>query len=561
MRFKVLLLWGSCALAACSGATDGSGDDDDAGGDGGGSAQGGEGGEGVPPDGEPRAAEVGQEFRCRGGKQSPGPSLVRRLTTAEYLASVRDLTGVELGDKARLIPREARHDGFTNDAKAQIVTLDHVETFAALADEVLLKLVDKKGFIARHASCTQMTDECKRGFVDTLGKRIFRRPLDDGDRAALLPLFAAAVAEGGTFDAGAELVLSAMLQSPRFLYLIESQAGSEAVRDLDGYELASRLSYLFWGSTPDDGLLTAAGDGSLNDEEGLRETVKRLLQSPRARQRSLMFVDNWLHLDRLEELQTPVAADMKAETEALFSNLVWEDGAGMAALFDAPFTFASKALAQHYQLSGARDGVQRYDLANVPNRRGLVTQGSVLSAGGESGSLVNRGLFILRNFLCSEVPPPPIGVNNGRPDTQPGKPQRYYAEQRASTSPCSNCHSHLDPLAFAFEGFSGVGVARDKDESGNELVTNGTLITPYDEEGKTFENAEDFARLLAADERARDCMVLKPVQFALGRALDEADACTLEAIRKAAEGEPKYADVLETLVVQRGYRTIATDNP
>ena len=38
---------------------------------------------------------------------------------------------------------------------------------------------------------------------------------------------------------------------------------------LDGYELASRLSYFFWNRAPDDALAAAAADGSLLTDAGL----------------------------------------------------------------------------------------------------------------------------------------------------------------------------------------------------------------------------------------------------------------------------------------------------
>jgi len=46
-----------------------------------------------------------------------------------------------------------------------------------------------------------------------------------------------------------------LLQAPRFIYRVEQELGDGTVRDLTGYELASRMSYAIWGSTPDSELL------------------------------------------------------------------------------------------------------------------------------------------------------------------------------------------------------------------------------------------------------------------------------------------------------------------
>jgi hypothetical protein len=252
---------------------------------------------------------------------------------------------------------------------------------------------------------------------------------------------------------------------------------------------------------------------------------------------------------------------MRAETEAVFDRIVWDDRKPLTALLDAPFTIASRALATHYKLPAPKTGVATYDLSAVPQRRGLLTHATVLSAGGEDASLVNRGLFLVTNLLCSEVPPPPVGVNNGRPDTLPGKTQRQYAEERIAADTCGACHKHMDPLAYPFEAFTGLGVFRDKDEKGNAIDTTGRFTTPYDREGKDFKDAASFIVLAAKDERVRDCMLLKTAQFALGRALDAADACTLTAARTAlAEGGVTFTGALKQLALQPSFRLARVQN-
>jgi Protein of unknown function (DUF1592)/Protein of unknown function (DUF1588)/Protein of unknown function (DUF1587)/Protein of unknown function (DUF1595)/Protein of unknown function (DUF1585) len=533
------------------------------GGEAGNGAEGGNGGAVGEPGEEPVVAETGQEFSCSSKKQTVTSGVVRRLTIPEYINSVRDLLGVDLSDQSKaLLPRDTAHGGFTNDARAQTVSLEHVEGYDAMADLAVKRIADKKAFFAKYATCTQVTKDCFAKLVDKLGLKLFRRPVTETDNTALAPVFAFVETEKASFDELAELTLLSMLQSPHFLYLIEKQQGSGGTRALDGYEMATRLSYLFWRTTPDDALLNAAADGSLKDEDGIARETQRLVESERARKSSDIFVDNWLQLERLSAIQSPLVPDMIAETSAVFQKVVWDEGKPLPALFDTDLTIASKALAAHYKFAAPKDGVTQYDLATETDRKGILTHGSILTAGGEGASLVHRGIFVLENLLCSTVPPPPAGLNVERPIPQAGKTQRDYANERSSTSPCSGCHSYLDPLAFAMERFTGLGQPRTKDEAGNDLDTAGKLYTPYDEMGREFDGPRAFAEMLATDERVNDCMILKPVQYALGRTLLSDDACTLAAVRdalKSGEGV-RYQDVLKHLVLQPGFRSVSMEN-
>lgn len=560
------------AVAACSGTVT---KEDDGNAGSGGSRAGGRGGSSGRGGGSsgsggamsnnpaPVAPAAGEEFACaNAGAPDPGPTLVRRLTNREYAFAVQDALGVDLGALGAKLPADAVNEGFTNDAHAQTVALDHVETWAAIAADVARR-VDRAKLVTDHASCRELTDTCYGGFLDKLAPKLMRRPIDDADRTALAPLLATIKGDGGTFDELAGLTVESILQSPRFLYRVEAErASSGTTRKLDDWEVAARLSFLLWSSGPDEELLAAAKSGSLSGDSGMTTQIDRMLASDRARRAGRGFLSDWLDLPRLGQLDSQLGADMRAETEAVFDEIVWKQNKPLTALYEADFTFASKALATHYGLSTPKDGLSQYPLASAPGgRRGILTHATVLSSGDKDASLVNRGRFVLRNVLCSSVPDPPVGVNNGRPDTEPGKPQRWYAEQRMTTSPCSNCHKHLDPLAFPLEAYTGLGAFRDKDERGNTIDTSGTLFTPYDEKGKAFKNTAEFISLVAADARVRDCMVLKPAQFAFGRALDQADRCTLKGVKDSLGDQGvTFQNVLKRLALQPSFRLLRVSN-
>jgi hypothetical protein len=500
-----------------------------------------------------RPALAGKEFECGGKTPDPGPSIVRRLTRAEHARSVQIALGVDVGAAITSIPAEGHGEIFSNDVNAQLVSYEHVDGWAKVADAVVAKIA-MPAFLSAHAPCTRDEASCRTGFVESVAKKLHRRPVDPADRAALVALFDAATKDGGTFADGAAMVLSALLQSPRFLYRVERQEAEP--RELDGFEIASRLSFLAWGSAPDDALLSAADKGELASEAALGAQIDRLLADPRAKEAGRQFVSDWLDLERLDRSGDPLASDMRAETESAFEQVAFAADSPLSELFRRKSTRVSNALAKHYGLQAPKEGIADYDLSAVPERIGILTQASVLSSGDSGASLVNRGLFLLRNALCLEVGAPPPGVNNARPMATPGKSQRYYSEERTKTPPCNGCHVQIDPLAYAFTRYDARGALIEKDEGGNVPQTDGTFVTPYDPAGRNFTDAATFAETVASDRRVQDCMILKPWRFATGRPVDAADACTLASIRTRLAGQTSYRAILRAVALEPTFRRI-----
>ncbi|MBX3748264.1 MAG: DUF1592 domain-containing protein [Verrucomicrobiae bacterium] len=283
---------------------------------------------------------------------------VRRLTLDEYIATVRDLLGVDIAGEARLrLPPDLRADGFRNTAYNLVVDLAHIEAYADLAGRIVARL-DVPAFTRRFVACTTPEDACFRELIAAIGYRLFRGPLDDRETRSFLTVTAAVLEEGGDFTEATGYLLEAMLQAPRFLYRIETQSGDGQRRPLDPYELASRLSYLVWGAPPDDALLDDARHGHLAAPGTLDAQLDRLLDDPRAIDRSLTFFSEWLDLDRLQALRPNpqkfprwserLAADMRDETLAFVRDAVWNHRRPLAELMNAQFTFATPRLARHY---------------------------------------------------------------------------------------------------------------------------------------------------------------------------------------------------------------------
>lgn len=506
----------------------------------------------------------GVESQCE--DLDPGPFLVRRLTSWEYDNTVATVLGVDASDVIESSwPDELHAAGFSNTANALIVSFDHVETFMELAQTIVTR-VDWPTLLATHATCTDMTSDCQRGFVQSLGTALFRAPLDDARVDAYAAPFEAAQAEGEGFEAGAQLVLRSMLQSARFLYRLEDQpAGGESFRNVTDHELAVRLSYLVTGGPPDQALADAAAAGDVQ----VRSQVERMLATPEARTQSSRYISDWLRLDDLDDtvrdseefpaFSPELVEDMKRESLAMADYLIWEEQAPLLELLTARYTVASDQLATFYGLTPTGEGDSYYDLSGLPERMGILTQAGLLThVGGAEANMVERGLFMLRNVLCSEVPPPPPGIDASPVEIEPGKTRRFYSDERTTNASCS-CHLQFDPLAHGFERYDGVGAYATEDEFGNELRADGQFTVPFSGESLEWTTTEQFIDALAAADATQRCMVQKPLQFAIGRPVEDSDAdqCALDEIQALfAEDGGTYQALIITIATHPSFHLV-----
>jgi hypothetical protein len=286
------------------------------------------------------------------------PTWLRRLTVPQYIAAVAATTGVDISQQATaILPADQRADGFSNTAYNLGLDLVHVEAFSKLAENIASK-TDMSWILLRHAKCQAMSDDCIDSTIASLGETFFRSPINDMERTAFRKLFDSVTQDGGDFELGCRVVIQAMLQSPRFLYLIEKPLLAPSPEPASSYELASRLSFAVWGSPPDEELIRAAQAGELDDVRRVRGQVQRMLRSPVAVEQSLAFAHDWLDLGRLENLRPDahrfpkwdavLAADMKAETLEFFRHVVWTQNRPLSDLMTAQVGFLTPRLAKHY---------------------------------------------------------------------------------------------------------------------------------------------------------------------------------------------------------------------
>jgi hypothetical protein len=309
-------------------------------------------------------------------------------------------------------------------------------------------------------------------------------------------------------------------------------------------ELAARLSYLFWASTPDDALLDAAESGALASTDQITAEAQRLLADPRAHATVVHFHDRWLGLYELDHLfkdqsayplfTTALGQDFKKETETFVDHVIWDSTGAVPELFNATYSFMDGPLRRFYGIPGrgAGTGFSRVDLPS--QRIGVLSQSSFLATMAKpSGTApVQRGLFVREKVLCQEIPPPPpIVANIVPPVTSTAASLRDQLTMLTSVEPCHSCHQSMNPIGFAFESFDGIGSFRTVDEAGHPVVTSGDLIgTSVD---GPFHGAPDLIQRLATSHEAQRCVATHWFRYAYGREEADPDSCTIDQLDHA----------------------------
>jgi hypothetical protein len=478
----------------------------------------------------------------------PGRAPLRRLTRAEYTRTVRDLFGSSLSvrDPAAAFPPEETSHGFKNDADRLTVSPDLVSAYMAAAEAIAADVTATPQKAAALLGCDPASggDPCTRAFVERFGRRIWRRPLTAAEIDDLARFHAAHRVPHG-FVTASRLVLERMLQSPEFLYRIESgrpaSAGEEVVR-LTPFETASRLSYLVWGSMPDEALFRAAEGGELETREGIVAQARRMLADPRAKTALKDLFDQWLRLDMVDAIdQDPTAFPKfhpelvplyRKETETFVDAVLWSGDGSLTTLLSAPYTFMNAKLATFYGAQGpAGAAFERVEL-DPTKRLGLLTHAGLLAAhagGGGVSTPILRGVFLRENLLCDELPPPP-DVDTTLAE-RPGLTVRQRLDEIQGHAQCGACHRLINPLGLGFEHFDGIGLHRTH-EGAAPIDASGELLerTPAGEElAHRFDGAVDLVTKLSRSEMVRSCVVRRWFRFGYGRQDDRAgtDACGL----------------------------------
>ncbi len=477
----------------------------------------------------------------------PPPGGMRRLLSHQYVSSVEYLLGPEAAAAATAPEDPLLGTFYALGTLSSVPSAPDVELYEASSTAIAVAAVTNPEVLGVTTPCVldeSPSDECYTTVARDFGRLAWRRPLteDQVDRLVAVAVTAREAEGNGQFWTGAQYMLTAVLQSPYFLYIVElGDQGDADYRELDGYELATRMSFFLNGRTPTAELLDNVAAGGLATDEEVRAVAWDLLDQPLARDTIGRFYGEFLTVrnlpskgkdtDLFPTFTDSLAASMTEETLRLVDDVVFEQDVSILELFNTRSTFVNDELAAHYGIAPVGPG--QWAQVDLPNdRAGVLSLSGWLSMMSHNtvNSPTRRGLFVIEQLLCTEVPLPPPRVNPEPVIPTEGQTLRESLLQHMEDEACSGCHLLMDPLGFGFEDFDPVGAFRTLD-NGQPIDSSGSLPGVGN-----FDGAAELADLLAVDERLPRCLVDKTFAGTLGFIPEEPMAPALDAVGTAYAG-------------------------
>lgn len=552
---------------------------------------------------------------CTPGAPSVPYAPMRRITRVEYDNMVRDLLGDTSHPSVTFqIPPEATPaygvnlplSNTLNPADPTAVTqyLLAAETIAAnaVADTNRMNNVVLAGI----ASCSAAHDDtCANDFIQAWANRAYRGQLDSTEAQGLMTVYSD-VKGMVDWTTGIQAVITAVLESPRFLYVLEFGTGSangNAIA-LSSTEIAARMAFYLWRSVPDAKVMADAAAGMLSTTDGIAQEAQYMLtavnpttHAPYAQDAIVDFTNQILQLSGIPakdgqfteyNANTALGSEMYDEARLDFSQLVLSDNGSLTDLLTSTSTYLTPDVATYYgatpgsgtSVKGPVTG-ESFTQTTVPNRNGILMNGGLLATMAHSTlpSLVWRGKVVRENWLCDPIGAPPM---NFQPPTMPPSPDagtttRDLLEMHMMA--CPQCHELMDPIGVAFDNFNAAGQYQSTDANGlmpasayppvdssgwiepPGIVLNGTLLTGSQETGAwtgTYQNGQDFVTQLAASGQGQKCFALEELRYALGRVETPADACSAQSVLSAFQAGKLNIQGLLVAVLQSDamrYRT------
>lgn len=515
----------------------------------------------MPPKGAPQPGDADRAMFAEWlpklkflSDKDPGPFVIRRLTKTEYANTLRDLFGVD-PSIAEGLPDEVSGQGYLNSLSPL-----QLEQYLAIAKKVVSQIVappgrprtaTEKRLFGPSAKPAGDPRQAARKAARSLARKAYRRPPTEAELDVLVAAFDLGTRNKLAYPQALHLMLEAVLVSPQFLFITPAGEAEPdtGIVPLDGYQLASRLSYLLWATMPDEELMTLAGSGKLHEPAILRAQTKRLLDDPRSRALFDGFGAQWLNAGGLQRQVfdpvlfpqiTPAMRQAMYDEVRLFFDSIIRNNENVIRFVDSDYTYLNGTLATIYGLEkSVRGPAMRKVMLSDGNRGGVLGMPGILAATSfpNRTSPVKRGVWVLEQVLGEHVPAAPPDVPALDKQDQAAVANltvRQRTELHRTNPVCANCHRILDPIGFGLEKFDAIGRWRDQDNNGQPIDSSGELPG-----GKRFAGPADLKAIIA--QRNADVarnLVEKLLAYALGRKLEGYDEIVVDdlMIELAADG-------------------------
>jgi hypothetical protein len=326
----------------------------------------------------------------------PATTQMRRIQNWQYDAVVRDLLGVTgVGTPAKA-PSALLYADFDGPMVPDAFRL-YKDVGAAIAKAVMANATMKAKFISCDpAAAGTAGTTCLTNTIKTFGRKAFRRPLTDAEVTRFMKLNMGTPA--GTPAEVSEAILYGFLVSPSFLSLPEVSTATPSGSGfaLTSFEVAQRLSYMLWGSVPDDVLSTEADNNRLTTKEQiLAQATRMVAMRDKTTPLVTLFHRNWVQMNNANAHwwngekdttkfplynTTTSKTSYATEIDNFFAEVVFSNG-GYKDLFLSPVAFINKDNAAIYGMSNSGTALTKVNLDPV-QRPGFMTRAGFLSSYG-----------------------------------------------------------------------------------------------------------------------------------------------------------------------------------
>lgn len=501
-----------------------------------------------------------------------GPIAMRRLTADQYKQTIADVFGPDIKVVGRFEP-DARREGLLAVGTAFVtITPAGFEQYETIARRISAQVIapdNRDRFVRCTPEDASATDRaCAEQFIAEVGRRLLRRELSDEDVAPRLEIAEATTRKLEDFYTGLEYALTSLLISPEFLFRVERASPDPDRTDrlrLTNDTIASRLSFFFWNSTPDDELLDAAERGDLAGGSTLDRQIERLVASRKLESGVRAFFSDLLRLDEIDEVSKDVLlyprfnrqilADSREQTLRVITDHLVVRNADYRDLFTSRRSFMTRNLGLVYQVPvRVREGWEPAEFPEGSPRAGLLSHVSLLTLHSHPGrsSATLRGIFVREALMCQEVPAAPADVDfTVVQDTN--NPEHKTARDRLSAhstgTGCESCHRLMDPIGLGFENFDGIGMWRAS-ENGESIDASGRV------DGEAFEDLVGVGRVLRDNPGVSACAVESLFRYAVGRSavVGEREFLRDLTARFAASGH-RHRELMRMIAASEPFRT------
>lgn len=509
-----------------------------------------------------------------------GAVTVRRLSEEQYKRSIEDIFGAGIKIPGRFDP-VFRKEGLLAIGESEVNVsasgLEQNELRARqIAAQVMSEAKRKTHTDCVPATATALDKGCASQFFAKYGRLLYRRPLNKDELASVMAVAGSAATTTQSHYRGLEIGLARLLYSPNFTFRFEYAEPDPVHRGqmrLDGYSLASRISFLLWNAPPDGELLDAAASGGLDQPALLEKQVDRMMASPRLATGVRAFFGDMLGFNQFDGLTkdqavfhkftSQMANDAREQVLRTIVHLLVDKQGDYRDLFTTRETFLSRNLGALYEIpidDGAGiEGWVPYTFTPEDQRSGILSFAGMMMLDptheGRS-SPTNRGKLVREALMCQKVPPPPPNVDfklvqDTTSTVHPTARERLALHRENPV--CAGCHAITDPIGLSMENYDAVGAWRQT-ENGAMIDGSGTF------EGKPYKNVLDFSRILHDSPAVPVCAVTRAYEYGVGRTPTPSETAWLEfASQSFARDQYRFTSLLKRIATSSSFRAVSAN--